>query len=141
MTNNQDSDAFEEIEHTADWALRIRGRDLRELLINAARGMSRLLLADASALPTDVKRHIELDAFDAESLLVEWLSELAYWTEAEMLVFREFDLIEVTPTRLRAVVQGGHAADLQKHIKAVTYHNLEIVETGSGLETTVVFDV
>jgi SHS2 domain-containing protein len=62
MTNNQDSDAFEEIEHTADWALRIRGRDLRELLINAARGMSRLLLADASALPTDVKRHIELDA-------------------------------------------------------------------------------
>jgi SHS2 domain-containing protein len=72
---------------------------------------------------------------------VEWLSELAYWTEAEMLVFREFDLIEVTPTRLRAVVQGGHAADLQKHIKAVTYHNLEIVDTGSGLETTVVFDV
>ena len=29
---------FEEVEHTADWALRVRGRDFRGLLVNAARG-------------------------------------------------------------------------------------------------------
>ena len=68
---------FEEIEHTADWALRVRGHDLRELLVNAARGMSRLLVPDLTVISTDVERHFELDAFDAESLLVEWLSELA----------------------------------------------------------------
>jgi SHS2 domain-containing protein len=39
------------------------------------------------------------------------------------------------------VVRGGHVPDLQKHIKAVTYHNLEIVETDQGVEATVVFDV
>jgi len=133
--------AFEEVEHTADWALRVRGRDLRELLVNAARGMSRLLVPNPEAIPTDVERQVELEAFDAESLLVEWLSELAYWAEAEMLVFREFDLAQVTPTHLRAVVRGGHAPDLQKHIKAVTYHNLEIIKTEDGVETTVVFDV
>ena len=132
---------FEEVEHTADWALRVRGRDFRELLVNAARGMSHLLVSDPSATPTDVERRFELDAFDDESLLVEWLSELAYWAEAEMLVFREFDLSQVTPDHLEAVVRGGPVPSLQKHIKAVTYQNLEIVETEDGREATVVFDV
>jgi SHS2 domain-containing protein len=132
---------FEEIEHTADWALRVRGRDLRELLVNAARGMSVLLVSDLAAIPADEERRFELDAFDAESLLVEWLSELAYWAESEMLVFREFDLSQVTPVHLQAIVRGGRVPGLQKTIKAVTYHNLKIVETDNGLEATVVFDV
>jgi SHS2 domain-containing protein len=138
---NEDFADFEEIEHTADWALRVRGHDLPELLVNAARGMCRLLVPDLTLISTDVERRFELDAFDAESLLVEWLSELAYWAEAEMLVFREFDLRQVTPSHLEAVVRGGRAPNLQKQIKAVTYHNLEIITRDNGLETTVVFDV
>jgi SHS2 domain-containing protein len=132
---------FEEIEHTADWALRVRGRGLAELLTNAARGMVSLIVADPAALPSDVAQELELEAIDAESLLVDWLSELAYWAEAEMLIFHRFELQDVSPTSLRATIRGGHAPDLKKHIKAVTYHNLEIVETVEGLEATVVFDV
>jgi len=30
---------------------------------------------------------------------------------------------------------------MEKHIKAVTYHNLEIVQTARGLTATIVFDV
>ncbi len=132
---------FEEIEHTADWALRVRGASLSELLSHAARGMSSLLVPDLAALPADVVRQIGLDALDAESLLVEWLGELAYWAESELLVFREYDLTEVSPTHLRATLRGGRVLGLQKHIKAVTYHNLKIVATEDGLETTIVFDV
>jgi SHS2 domain-containing protein len=132
---------FEEIEHTADWALRVRGRDLGELLVNAARGMVSLMISNPPATPVNVDRIIELESIDAESLLVDWLSELAYWAEAETLVFYQFDLQDVTPTSLQAIVHGGHAPNLKKHIKAVTYHNLEIIETAEGLEATVVFDV
>ncbi len=132
---------FEEVEHTADWALRVRGRDLAELLANAARGMSSLLVPDLAHVPTDVERHFELDAFDPESLLVTWLSELAYWAETEMLVFRDFEMLHVTPDHLVTVARGGRVSNLQKHIKAVTYHDLEILEAERGLETTVVFDV
>jgi SHS2 domain-containing protein len=132
---------FEEVEHTADWALRVRGRDMRELLLNAAQGMNRLLVSDPAAIPIEVEQHLELDAFDAESLLVEWLSELAYWAEAEMLLFREFHIVQLTSDHLQAVVRGGHVAGLQKSIKAVTYHNLEIIKTDQWLETTLVFDV
>jgi SHS2 domain-containing protein len=132
---------FEVVEHTADWSLRVYGRDLAQLLVNAALGMATLMVGDLEALPLDVERTLALEAFDAETLLVDWLSELAYWAEDEQLVFREFELSRVTERYLSAVVWGGKAAELQKHIKAVTYHDLEIVETDGGLMTTIVFDV
>lgn len=132
---------FEEVEHTADWALRIRGATLKELLINAARGMNSLLVSPHAPIRTEIEEHIELEAGDAESLLVDWLSELAYWAEVEGIIFGEFNIYRITPTHLKAVVRGGYAPNLQKHIKAVTYHNLHIIETNEGLEATVVFDV
>lgn len=134
--------AFEEIEHTADVALRIRGRDLGELLCNAARGLNSLTrpeFRDHAADP--VERHIDLEAPDAESLMVDWLSELAYLAEAESLAFTEFDLQQAAPERLKADVRGARAVRFQRHIKAVTYHNLAITRTAAGLEVTVVFDV
>lgn len=137
--------AFIEVEHTADWALHIRGPDLRALLVNAAHGLRYLLVPDDETVPSGltpaVTMEITLDAYDAESLLVNWLTELAYWTEKDGVVFHTFVLDEVMPTHLHAVVQGGPVTNLQKHVKAVTYHNLEIVATEQGLEATVVFDV
>jgi len=132
---------FEEVEHTADRALRIHGADMQALFINAVRGMNSILVADISVIPKQVEKQIELEAIDTESLLVEWLSEFAYWAETEMLVFDKFDLKTATQTRIRATACGGKAPNLEKHIKAVTYHNLEILEAEDGLSVTVVFDV
>jgi SHS2 domain-containing protein len=132
---------FEEVEHTADRALRISGINLRELMISAAQGMTQLMVGNASKISTEIEKSIELQAVDAESLLVEWLSELAYWAETEMLIFKKFRITDVSATRLQATVSGGKAAELEKHIKAVTYHNLEIIQTPKGLEVTIVFDV
>ena len=132
---------FEEIEHTADKALRVFGTSLTELLLNAARGMTHLMVADEFEIGTDIEKSIELDAVDAESLLVEWLSELAYWAESDMLVFKKFKILKASPTHLQARIFGGKTSKLEKQIKAVTYHNLKIEETSQGLEATIVFDV
>lgn len=132
---------FEAVEHTADWALRVRGRDFVHLLLSAAVGMSTLLVTTIEDIPLSDTRHLELEAFDRESMLVEWLSELAYLAERDGLIFRAFTFAEVGAEKLRATVSGGRAPELQKHIKAVTYHNLEVVETANGLEATIVFDV
>ncbi len=133
---------FEVIDHTADWSIRVWGRDLAELLRQAALGMNTLMIGEDTAvsLPA-ITRRLTLDADDAESLLVDWLSELAYWAEMEQVVFPEFVLTAVTPTHLQATLHGGPVAELLKHIKAVTYHNLAITLTANGLETTIVFDV
>ena len=132
---------FEEVEHTADKALRVFGADLTELFLSAAEGLTHLMAADVADISTKIEKSIELEAIDAESLLVEWLSELAYWAESEMLVFKNFRIQKATATYLKAKVWGGKTSMLEKQIKAVTYHNLKIIKTAEGLEATIVFDV
>jgi SHS2 domain-containing protein len=140
---SQDSGAqrFEEVNHTADRALHIQGRDLPELFVNAAAGMNSLMLPAISSGLETVEKTIDLEAMDAESLLVAWLSELAFWAETESLIFTRFEFGTLTPTRLRAVIRGGHVTTLEKHVKAVTFHNLAIRCSPAGLAVTVVFDV
>jgi SHS2 domain-containing protein len=132
---------FEIVDHTADWAVRVYGRSLADLFIHAAQGMASLMVADPDAIERQETIKIELDAYDAESLLVDWLTELAYWAETEQKVGRTFEVTAISPTHLNATVHGGQADELQKHIKAVTFHNLAIIETDAGLEATIVFDV
>ena len=132
---------FEEVEHTADEALRIFGTNLTELFLSAAAGLTHLMAADGSEISTEIEKKIELKAIDAESLLVEWLDELAYWAESEMLIFKKIRIQKATNTYLQAKIFGGKISGLKKHIKAVTYHNLKIIKTAEGLEATIVFDV
>jgi len=141
QTGSHHQVAFEEIEHTADRALRICGSNLAEFLLNAARGMTSLMTTRHTPCAEHQEKFVALEAMDTETLLVDWLSELAYWAESEMLVFHEFKIESVSPTHLRVRMYGTRLTRLEKHIKAVTYHNLEIVQTGNGLTATVVFDV
>lgn len=129
------------VEHTADWALRVRGGDLVELFRHAAEGLAHLLVADVAAVPLDQARDVKLDAYDTEDLLVDWLGELVYWAERDEMVFPVAELRQVTATRLEGTVRGGRVAEMQKHIKAVTYHDLAIRPVAGGVEVTVVFDV
>jgi SHS2 domain-containing protein len=131
---------FEEVEHTADIAIRVRGRDLAELFANAAYGMA-CQLADPGGVDLTIERPVALQAYDAETLLVAWLGELLYLGERDECVFIDFDMREVIPTRLRAVVRGGAVREYRRHVKAVTFNELEIRRTEAGYETTVVFDV
>ena len=97
---------FEEIEHTADVAIRVWGRDLAELFVNSAYGLA-CQLGGPSETGRAVEHSIELTAYDAETLLVTWLGELLYLSERDDCVFAEFDVLELAPTRLRATAWGG----------------------------------
>ena len=55
-------------------------------------------------------------------------------------MFDHFEL-EVEKQSLKVELQGAQIASVDKAIKAVTYHNLEIDKTEQGFETTIVFDV
>lgn len=133
--------SFEEVDHTADHALNIVGKDLKDLFISAAEGMTSLMVADRANISENIARTVILEAIDTESLLVEWLNELVYLAEAEMLIFKNFRIDQISSNHLDAEVCGGTVATIEKLIKAVTYHNLKIMKTQRGLEATIVFDV
>ena len=135
-----DRAGFEEVDHTADVALRIWAPNFEALLCQAALGMTRLMYGSITSGQV-VRKRFSLEAFDRESLLVEWLGELAYSAEINREVFYEFGFECVTDCRLIAAACGNRVDSLQTVIKAVTYHNLKIIKTDRGLEATVVFDV
>jgi len=130
---------FEEIVHTADWALRVWADNLEGLFAEAARGMYALSGANQAEGPK-VKRTFETQAQDAESLLVAFLSELVYALEQEGVIFDEFD-VQVESTKLKVEMSGAPILSLTKAIKAVTYHNLQVRPTARGYEVEIVFDV
>ncbi len=130
---------FEEIPHTADWALRVTADDLTGLLVESAQGMNWLAgaeLADGSR----IKKTIEFEEQDDESLLVNFLTELVYYIEQENLGFDNFD-IHIKNDRLKVEMFGAPLKSLSKAIKAVTWHNLEIKKAAERLEVEIVFDV
>lgn len=121
--------------------MRIYGSNLEDLFLNAARGMNSLMVTAPISGSEQQEKFVALKAMDTESLLVDWLSELAYWAEIEMLVFEEFKIESMSSTHIKARIYGTRVRQLKKHIKAVTYHNLDIVRTDKGMTATVVFDV
>lgn len=158
---------FEEIPHTADWSFRAFGKDLRELFENAAfaiftmQGATSVVISREQGDREISKAHDEISRRDAarndnqeftprtvgvsgidyESLLVNWLTELLWLQESNHETYQRFQIDALSPTELRAQVFGAPITQLDKIIKAVTYHNLKIEQTTSGWEVTVVVDV
>ena len=130
---------YREIEHTADWELEVWAPDLQTLLEQAARGMyalSGISLENSAAQ----RRELALQADDPESLLVLFLGELLHFIERENLGFDEFQ-IELDGYLLHARLSGTPLSKIDKEIKAVTYHNLQVRRSATGCRVNIVFDV
>ena len=135
----QSLSGYREVPHTADWELEIWAPDIGALLEQAARGMYHLCGAKMYSHPRLTHR-IELIIIEPEIMLIDFLTELIYLTESEGLAFDEFNL-KFEGNRLIADVTGAKLESLSKEIKAVTYHNINIIETDRELKANIVFDV
>jgi len=131
---------FRENQHTADWELEVWAPDLPSLLEQAARGMYGL---SGMRLQDELRqaRTINLHGEDAESLLVQFLSELLWLEQEPGLGFDGFSIHIDSQYNLHAELCGSAIAHLDKDIKAVTYHNLAVQATQQGLRVIIVFDV
>lgn len=133
-----------EIDHTADWAIRVRAPDLAGLFAGAANGMFGLL-APLAGVETAVAWEFHHEAVDAETLLVDWLNELLFEAESRHAVFAEFEITALRAgpggASIAGIARGGPVSTLPKTIKAVTFSGLHIVHDDAGYSADVVFDV
>ena len=133
-----------EIEHIADWAIRVRAPDAGALFAAAARGMFGLLI-DSEGVTADREIAVRLAAEDRETLLIDWLNELLFQSEQTGVVFTEFSIERLhespAPLQLEARARGGRPPTLARAIKAATFAGLEIAPVDGVLEATIVFDV
>jgi len=131
---------YEQHEHTADLALRIYGRTLRELFANAAYAMFSQL-ADLQRIVPSLQREVAVEGIDHESLLVNWLNELLYLQDTRGEAYAAFAIHRLSRRRLQATVRGAQTEDIYGIIKGATYNDLAIEKAGKGYLVTIVFDV
>ena len=139
MIGSGESGGFQEVSHTADWALKVWAERLEELFVQAAAGMYYLL--DISLKQDSlITKDFSLAESDLETMLVAFLSELLYYLEHDQAGFDQIQ-VKIEKGHLHADLRGGKVTGQTKEIKAVTYHNLKILQNDGRFETTIVFDV
>jgi SHS2 domain-containing protein len=132
---------YEKVEHTADLMIRCRADTLEECFQDAAYAMFDQM-ADLSKVGTELGLEVEVDGEDNEQRLYALLSELLYLHDAEMLLFKEFQVVfqgEKVRCHARGERMDPSRHSLRTEIKAVTYHMLQV--DPSGKELTVIFDL
>ncbi|MEM2839070.1 MAG: archease [Thermoplasmata archaeon] len=125
---------YETVNHTADVMIKAYGNDLETSFANAAYGMFDQL-ADLSRVEPREKFRIEIEGRDREQLLVDFLSELLYLFDTELVLLKEFDL-KYDGEVLRAEARGERI-DKKKHrmkqaLKAVSYHAIDVQPEKKG---------
>jgi SHS2 domain-containing protein len=142
---SQEGVRYQVVPVTADVAIRALGGSLDELLANAAWGMFDLICDSATVAP-ERAWGLVVTAEDPETLMVDALTELLvlFETEGVLAARVDADVTHEGPAwEARLTVVGethrpGHH-ELLHHIKAVTYHRLEVSpEKGYAL---VLFDI
>ena len=136
---------YEYIDHTADLGIRVRGKTLHELFINAAHALFETVAVLDTISPIE-QTQIDVEAESVADLMVAWLDELIFRHEVDEVFFKYVEIAELSETRLSAYAYG-EPADFAKHvvfteIKSVTYHQLSVKQSTDGEWTAnVIFDL
>jgi SHS2 domain-containing protein len=139
---------FEFLEHMADAYIAAYGKDLAEAFEDAAAAMFEVM-TDIEKVNPEIEDYIEVEAADEYALLYNWLEALLVKSEIEEMLYSKFEISEITRTadglRLKAKV-WGEKFNPEKHpqkvgVKAVTYHQMEIVKEPNKTTVKFILDI
>ncbi len=135
---------YEIFDHTADMGVRVFGRTVEEVFVNAAYALFDQW-TDLRKVRKQISQEISVQGSDREDLLIRWLGELLFLGESRGFLFKEFTIRHLDSTSLKAVARG-EIFDPSRHrfkaeIKAVTYHQTEVKEVDGKWEGRVILDI
>jgi len=130
---------YELIDHTGDLGLVARAPTLEELFAECGRALTAILADVPTRSPSGTDSFPVPGAEPAEELR-DFLAELLYRFSADHRIYTEFK------AGRGAVAASWEPYDPARHplrteLKAVTYHQLEVVREGDGWRGRVIFDV
>jgi SHS2 domain-containing protein len=143
---------FIQLPHTADIKIRVFGDDKNKLFEHAVIGMFQVLGPHAQGCsvkngiltcPVLPRSHvIELQAGDLESLLVDFLSQVWWFSDVYNEAYLDAEVQLMSDTHLKATVHGIEIEGFDVvEIKAVTYHDLSIQYIHGRWQADIVFDI
>ncbi|HJT33057.1 MAG TPA: archease [Pirellulales bacterium] len=135
---------YETFEHTADLGLRVRASDLENLFIDAARGLTSMVVANIDQVRRVRQVTLEVPGTRHDELLFDWLTEILYAFESQRLLLSEFQ-VRLGDSGLSAIAEGERVDEsrhqLEHEVKAITYHGLRVDQTPDGWLAEVIVDI
>ena len=135
---------YEIFEHTADLGLRVKAPDLNTLLVEAARGLFSIIVENPDEVQPLQQINLHIEGRDRQYLLFDWLNEILFIFDSKHLLLSRFE-VQVSETGLDGVA-WGEALDIDRHqldheVKAITYHELKVIEQQDGWLAEVIVDI
>ena len=140
---------FREIIHTADVGLKISADSIENLFIIALNGYYKLVLSDDYSCNVLNDYIYTTDESDYENLLITFLSEINYLLMAKNQIIRPVQSTQIkTKNKKYTLTFNGHLnylnnpdTAIRTEIKAVTYHQVEIIKESGIFKTKIFFDI
>jgi len=139
---------FEFLEHTADAYIAAYGTDLAEAFENAALALFETMTETENVAP-QAEENVDVEGHDKQALLYNWLEELLIRFEVENMLYSRFKVQKIEETeggfRVKAKIRG-EPFDPGRHkqkvgVKAVTYHQMEILESPERVTVRFILDI
>lgn len=135
---------FEFLPHTADIRMHVEASSPAELFEAALQGMNTILdtSPNKGAGTAEMEYTCQLTSPDLTALLIDFLSDVLTASYESKAIFDTLHIHALTETTLRAIVRGYSVGQFDEDIKAVTYHEAEVIRNAKGnWETIVIFDI
>jgi protein archease len=141
---------YEYLEHvaTADIAFRAWGEGLPQTFAACAEAVMNVMVEELDSIRASDKREIHLENDTLDMLLFDFLQELVYYKDAELLLLRARQVrVEEGDGSYQLWAEAwGERLDPKRHetrvdVKAVTLHRFSLNKTERGWEAIVVLDI
>lgn len=129
------------LEHTADIKIQAFGKSVEEVFENCALAMFNSM-SDEN-VKKKVKKKIQVEGKDYESLLYNFLEELLFLLDSEGFFLSGVENLRIKNNKLTAQVVGDSAENynLETDIKAITYSEMFVREEKNKWIAQVVLDI
>lgn len=133
---------FEFLPHTADVRMRVAAPDLPALLGDALRGLMSVL-GPQPERDQPVRRLIAVHSADLTALLIDFLNEALSLALTNLESYDELVVVDldVEASVLHGELAGHRVSGFDDDVKAVTYHEADLVRRDWGWQSLVVFDI
>lgn len=139
--------SYKFIDHTADVLFEAEAPTMGELFEQCALALEETQI-DLSKVERKESITIKVEHKDVEGLLFDFLDDLVFYKDSDLLVFNKFDVyIEEKEGKYFLTCQAyGEKLDHQKHepkvdVKAITMHMFEVKKTDEGWFARVLIDI
>lgn len=127
--------------HQADLRLSVQGSNTENLFRAALNGLCKVMLQEENCKQPSITKQITVESTDLTGLLIDFLSEVLSLSHQHKVLFCEVNFEKLTESYLKAEIRGIEVERFDEDVKAVTYHEADVVFIDGVYQCVIVLDI